>query len=65
MSLYECTAPSMADIRLQLMEEEVSSKESTGSVAFITEGLRIERSQWVSSYIEIFSESDCEMAGRE
>jgi hypothetical protein len=37
----------MAEIRLQLVETEYEAGNVSGSVAWLVEGLNIEKSQWV------------------
>jgi hypothetical protein len=38
-------APSLADVRLELAEEEESRDGLTGSIAFLSEGFSIEKAQ--------------------
>lgn len=41
------TAPTLADIRLRLTEDEGQKKDLSGTVSTLTEGLAIERSQYM------------------
>jgi hypothetical protein len=43
--IHSETVPTLADIRLQLTEDESQKRDFSGSVSTLTEGLAIERSQ--------------------
>ena len=42
---FRFTEPTMAEIRLQLSENELDARNMLGSVAWLAEGLNIEKSQ--------------------
>lgn len=62
--IWEIKVPSFSDVREELAEAENAGK-TLGSVDFLTEGLRIEKAQYVSNECEIMNFTNINQANIE